>query len=78
MIFSNVRKEMPVAQCLRGKNNFNASPNKNRNYSCPVKKKKKKNKKGLIPIVDSAQIVTFIFFTKKLLKWAEIMAVKGT
>ena len=33
MIFSNVRKELPVAQRLRGQNNFNASPNKYRNKS---------------------------------------------
>ena len=33
MIFSNVRKELPVAQRLRGQNHFNASPNKYRNKS---------------------------------------------
>ena len=33
MIFSNVRKEMPVAQRLRGQNHFTASPNKYRNKS---------------------------------------------
>ena len=33
MIFSNVRKELPVAQHLRGQNHFNASPNMYRNKS---------------------------------------------
>ena len=33
MIFSNVRKELPVAQRLRGQNHNNASPNKYRNKS---------------------------------------------
>ena len=33
MIFSNVRKELPVAQRLRGQNHFNASPNKYKNKS---------------------------------------------
>ena len=31
MIFSNVRKELPVAQRLRGQNHSNASPNMYRN-----------------------------------------------
>ena len=33
MIFSNVRKEQPGAQRLRGQNHFNASPNMYRNKS---------------------------------------------
>ena len=33
MIFSNVRKELPGAQRLRGQNHFNASPNTYRNKS---------------------------------------------
>ena len=33
MIFSNVRKELPGAQRLRGQNHFNASPNKYKNKS---------------------------------------------
>ena len=33
MIFLNVRKELPIAQRLRGQNHFNASPNKYRNKS---------------------------------------------
>ena len=33
MIFSNVRKELPGAQRMRGQNHFNASPNMYRNKS---------------------------------------------
>ena len=40
-------------------------------YHCPVILLKK-NKKGLIPQMDSAQIVIFVFVTKSRIRWAKV------